>query len=140
MNSTLSLLLKGGERIYLNGAVIRVDRKVRIEVLNDATILLGTHIMQPEDAVTPLKQIYFAVQAMLIEPDAAPAAARSGLRMVAAAFAAIDNIDILKVLASVAADIEAEKPYAALKRLRAVFPLEAVIISGADDAKHGCAA
>lgn len=50
MKSTLRISLKSGERIFVNGAVLRVDRKVAVEFLNDVTFLLENHVLQPEDA------------------------------------------------------------------------------------------
>jgi len=66
--TTLNIWLRAGEKIYLNGAVVRVDRKVRLELLNDATFLLGSHVLQLEEATTPLRRIYFLIQSLLIEP------------------------------------------------------------------------
>lgn len=60
--------LKRGEKLYVNGAVLRVDRRTSLEFLNDVTFLLEHHVMQPEDANTPVKQLYFIVQTLLIEP------------------------------------------------------------------------
>ena len=42
----MNITLRAGERIYINGAVLRVDRKATLELLNDATFLLETHVMQ----------------------------------------------------------------------------------------------
>lgn len=63
--------LKAGERLFLNGAVIRVDRKTSIELLNDAVFLLEAHVMQREQATTPLRQIYFLLQSMVMDPASA---------------------------------------------------------------------
>lgn len=60
--------LKRGEKLYVNGAVIRVDRRTSLEFLNNVTFLLENHVMQPEEATTPLKQLYFIVQTMLMDP------------------------------------------------------------------------
>ena len=54
----IHLYLRANERIFINGAVFKVDRKVSIELLNDTTFLLENHILQKEDATTPLKQLY----------------------------------------------------------------------------------
>jgi flagellar biosynthesis regulator FlbT len=51
-----------GERRYLNGAVIRLDRKATIELLSDAAFLLETHVIQASEATTPLRRVYFVVQ------------------------------------------------------------------------------
>jgi flagellar biosynthesis repressor protein FlbT len=132
MSGTLSLLLKAGDKLYLNGAVIRVDRKVRLEMLNDATFLLGTHLMQAEAATTPLRQLYYAVQSMLVEPEAAPAARMLALGMLANLERAFSNADILTGLAMVGGDIRRERPYAALKSLRALFVIERAILDEAE--------
>lgn len=60
--------LKRNEKLYLNGAVIRLDRRGTIELLNDAQFLLENHVMQAESATTPLRQVYFIVQLMLMDP------------------------------------------------------------------------
>jgi flagellar protein FlbT len=41
----LHISLRPGERIYVNGAVLKVDRKVAIEFLNDVTFLLEHHVL-----------------------------------------------------------------------------------------------
>lgn len=65
------LTLKPNEKIFINGAVLRVDRKVTFELLNDVTFLLEGHVLQVEDTDTPLKQLYFSAQLMLINPGEA---------------------------------------------------------------------
>jgi flagellar protein FlbT len=57
----MHISLRAGEKIYINGAVLRADRKVSIEILNDATFLLEAHVMKVEDASTPLRQLYFII-------------------------------------------------------------------------------
>jgi len=49
----MHLSLRAGEKIYLNGAVIKVDRKVSIELLNDVTFLLEAHVLTTNDTTTP---------------------------------------------------------------------------------------
>ncbi len=60
--------LKRGEKLYVNGAVLRVDRRTSLEFLNDVTFLLENHVMQAEDAKTPERKLYFVVQSMLMDP------------------------------------------------------------------------
>ena len=68
MKKPMCISLRGGERIYVNGAVLRVDRKVTLELVNDVAFLLEGQVMQVEDATTPLRQLYFVVQLMLMSP------------------------------------------------------------------------
>ena len=60
--------LKAGERLFINGAVIRADKKTNIELMNDAVFLLEAHVLQPEEATTPLRQLYFILQTMIMDP------------------------------------------------------------------------
>ena len=70
--ATLRITLRAGERVFVNGAVLKVDRKTTLEFLNDVTFLLEGHVIQAEDATTPLRQLYFTVQMMLIDPSTRP--------------------------------------------------------------------
>ena len=83
MKKPMCISLRGGERIYVNGAVLRVDRKVTLELINDVAFLLENQVMQVADATTPLRQLYFVVQLMLMSPhDVEEAKARlSGAAM-----------------------------------------------------------
>ena len=45
-----------------------------IELLNDVQFLLESHVLQASDASTPLRQLYFMVQMMLIDPQTLPQA------------------------------------------------------------------
>ena len=71
----MNITLRAGEQFFINGAVIRIDRKASIELLNEVTFLLENHVMQAEEATTLVRQIYFAVQIMLMDPTAADSAA-----------------------------------------------------------------
>ena len=68
MRGALRLGLRSGERIYINGAVLRVDRRVRLELLNDATFLLEAHVMKPEEVTSPMRRLYFLIQSVLMDP------------------------------------------------------------------------
>jgi flagellar protein FlbT len=48
MNKTMQFRLRPGERLFVNGAAMKFDRKVLVEFLNDVTFLLETHILRPE--------------------------------------------------------------------------------------------
>ena len=65
MSAPMRISLRAGERIYINGAVLRAERKLTFELLNNASFLLENHIIQAEEATTPLRQLYFALQAAL---------------------------------------------------------------------------
>jgi len=66
----LKIELKPGERAILNGVVIEgaSDGRTEFVVLNRATIMRERHIIREEDANTPIKRLYFALQMLYIEP------------------------------------------------------------------------
>jgi flagellar biosynthesis repressor protein FlbT len=129
----MKLSLRAGERIFINGAVLRMDRKVSIEFLNDVTFLLESHVMQADEATTPLRQLYFIVQTMAIDP-ASQAMSRElfekSHRLMMAAFS---NHDVLEGLIALKKFVEAARFYDALKTLRALFPVEDGILGRASE-------
>ncbi|HYA73896.1 MAG TPA: flagellar biosynthesis repressor FlbT [Roseiarcus sp.] len=120
----MNITLRAGEKLYINGAVIRVDRKATIELLNDVTFLLENHVMQADQATTPLRQIYFAVQVMLMDPGATAPATSLSRRLIASALTAFETPAIIAGLKTIAEQIDRSRHFEALKALRALFPLE----------------
>lgn len=128
--STLKVSLRPGERIFINGAVMRVDRKTSLELMNDVTFLLESHVMQAADAKTPLRQLYFLVQMMLIDPADAGSAREAFGRTYPLLLAAFSNATIRDGLMDVADLVARERPFDALKCLRSMIPIEDMIIEG----------
>jgi flagellar protein FlbT len=85
----LSLRLKPGERLIVNGAVLRngSPRAIELELLNHVTTLHERDLMLPEDAATPLQRLYFAVQMMHLEPDQELPHRRSAIDLAARIYA-----------------------------------------------------
>jgi flagellar protein FlbT len=122
--SAMNISLRADEKLYINGAVVTVDRKVNIELLNDATFLLQNHVLQACDATTPLRQIYFATQVMLMDPSSADMAMRLSRDLIVGARGAFDSAEILKGLDAVDALLSRTRPFDAMKTLRQLFPIE----------------
>ncbi|SFJ51539.1 flagellar biosynthesis repressor FlbT [Methylobacterium brachiatum] len=121
MSGSINLSLRGRERIFINGAVLRVDRKVTIELLNDATFLLEAHVLQAEEATTPIRQLYFIAQAMLIDPKNA--------ERVRSAYDAVEwtyldrcaDPSVASALATARNFLDAGRPFDGLRVLRGLF-------------------
>ena len=120
----MNISLRADEKLYINGAVIRVDRKVTIELLNDVTFLLENHVMQANEATTPLKQIYFVVQIMLMDPTAARSAAPLARSLIESALCAYRAPELTAGLKSVDASLVRGRNFEALKALRGLFAFE----------------
>ena len=128
MKNTLKISLKANEKIYINGAVIKVDRKVTFELLNDTQFLLESHVLQPEQASTPLRQLYFVLQIMLMNPGNADQARdmfRQSLPMLLRSFR---NEHILSSLKHIDQLVAEGHVYDALKTIRGLYSLEDEIL------------
>ncbi len=125
----MQITLRPDEKIYINGAVLRVDRKVSIELLNDAAFLLEAHVMSVDAAVTPLRQLYFVVQMMLINPNdtvAADTLFKANLKSMLAVYTSKLVLDGLHRTGSL---IEANRYFDALKLLRGLFAQDDAILA-----------
>ena len=120
----MNLTLRAGEKLYLNGGVIRVDRKVTIELMNDVTFLMQSHVLQADEATTPLRQVYFAVQVILMDPAAASYAVGLASKLIESALLAYQTPQIVGGLKAISALIARARYFEALKALRAIYPLE----------------
>lgn len=135
MTKSMHISLKAGEKLFLNGAVFQVDRKVTLELLNDATFLLEGHVMQPEDTTTPLRQLYFVAQSLLVDPANADAARRLFFRQMASLMTTFSNPSILTNLDEVGRLVSEGRVFDALKALRGMFPQEEKILNCAQPPK-----
>ena len=123
----MHLTLRANEKIFINGAVLKVDRKTSIELLNDATFLLEAHVMLERDATTPLRQLYFVVQVMLMEGRDRPenrGVFADHCRAMRAVYAAPD---ILEGVDRVVDLVDRSRLFEALKAIRALLPVEAAL-------------
>jgi len=120
----MNITLRAGERLYLNGAVIRLDRKATIELLNDAAFLLETHVIQASEATTPLRQVYFVVQVMLMDPAAAGSTMDLLHQLIDKALLALETPEIKAGLKTIVGSIARSRHFEAMKLLRSLYPLE----------------
>lgn len=120
--------LKRNERLFVNGAVIKLDRRGTIELMNDAHFLLENHIMQPEGATTPLRQLYFVIQTMIIDPRNAHltiALFRAQCSQIESLAQTPSYVALVQTAASL---VETENYFEALKILRKSFTMEDELI------------
>jgi flagellar biosynthesis repressor protein FlbT len=120
--------LKRNERLFVNGAVLRLDRRGTIELMNDAQFLLENHIMQPEDATTPLRQMYFVVQTMIVDPLNAHLTSALFLAQASQIESLAHTQKYLNLIQAVRGLVEKENNFEALKLLRKSFNIEDELI------------
>jgi flagellar protein FlbT len=132
VTSYLKVHLKPNERMYINGGVIRVDRKVTLELMNDVVFLLEGHVLQEEQATTPLRQLYFIVQSMLMEPRNQPMARALYEQSHQALLVTFKNMDVIEGLLEVQDLMARGRTFESLRKIRSLFPLERDILGSED--------
>ena len=130
MNKSMNISLRAGERIYLNGAVVRVDRKVSLELLNDVVFLLESHVLQPEQTTTPLRQLYFVLQAILMDPKNGEAALQLFRDVHASTMTSFSSDLVVSGLRTVGELVDAERVFDAMRAVRSLFAVEETILAG----------
>ena len=120
--------LNAGDRLYVNGAVLRTSRKTCLELLNEATFLLQQHVMQVEQANTPARQMYFLMQTMLMDPKNAAQVRPLLSSAVAGLMQAYEDATAVGILRTVAQLAARDRILEAMKNTRALFPIEDEIL------------
>lgn len=133
----MHITLRAGEKIFVNGAVLRFDRKVSLELMNDATFLLESHVMHVDKATTPLRQLYFIVQTMLMNPADTTTARTLFRESMGRMLAAYDDHTVLDAMAKTGTMVESSRYFEALKVLRGVFERDDALM--ASQAKYALA-
>jgi flagellar protein FlbT len=88
--------------------------------------------MKPEDTTTPLRQLYFMIQMMLMDP-ALHLKARTLAKESVANLASIGERQIVHGLMEINELLDIDRPFEALKKVRALLPLEAATAAQANE-------
>ncbi len=129
MKKPMQISLKAGERIYINGAVIRVDRKVSLELLNDVAFLLEAHVLQADQTTTPLRQLYFILQTILMDPLNAEATKALFRDAHASTMESFANEAARTGLTAVAELFDTDRIFDAMRTIRSLYPTEEAILA-----------
>ncbi len=120
--SNLVLELRQGETMIVNGAPIRFRTKARIELTGRARFLFGKQIMPPDQADSPARRIYFALQSAYIGSiEERPRGLESARRLIAEFQEATTSALAREILSRALAAAEADDCYQALKLARRII-------------------
>lgn len=110
----MKVSVRNGERLFVNGAVLRFHNRTHVEFMNDVQFLLEAHVMQEDEVTTPAAHLYFQIQLLLIELrcDDAPAF-EAALRRARATYPGA-----AETFAQIDALVGARRYHEAMKRLR----------------------
>lgn len=133
--STLVLELRPGDMMVVNGAPIRFRNRCRIELTAKARFLFGKQIMAPDQATTPARRIYYALQTAYIGTEEERERALAVARRLIAEFQAATTSALARMLLDRAlAAAEADECYVALKLARRVMRHEEAALQASDPA------
>ena len=124
----MQIHLKKGEKLYVNGAVIRAEQRCSLEFLNNVSFLLENHVMQADKAESPLKQIYFVVQTMLMDPENAQITRELYWHLSGCLHSTLENAQLANGLVNSDACIKNQRYFDALKILRGLFETETQLL------------
>jgi flagellar protein FlbT len=130
--SNLVLELRSGEVMIVNGAPIRFRTKSRIELTAKARFLFGKQIMQPEQADSPARRIYFALQSAYIGTDGEREQGLISANELIDAFKGATTSALAReILDDALAAAKADDCYRALKLTRRIIRHEDVVLGRA---------
>jgi flagellar protein FlbT len=121
----LKLSLRPGERFVVNGAVIQNgDRRAALILQNKASVLREKDIMQPEEATTPARRVYYPIMLLYLDHgDPDQAYSEFALRL-AEFTSAVRNPEALADCVGVSREVMGGEYYKALMRCRKLMAYE----------------
>jgi flagellar biosynthesis repressor protein FlbT len=132
--SNLVLELRQGEVMIVNGAPIRFRTRSRIELTAKARFLFGKQIMAPDQASSPARRIYFALQSAYIGNETEREAGLEAARHFIANFNEATTSELVRmVLNQALLAAEEDNCYQALKLIRRIIQHEDSILIGPQD-------
>ena len=129
----LKLSLRPGERFVVNGAVIQNgDRRGALILQNKASVLREKDIMQPDEATTPARRVYYPIMLLYLdEGDQEQAYAEFALRL-AEFTSAVRNPEALADCVAVSKEVMGGEYYKALMRCRKLMAYEDELLGTTD--------
>jgi flagellar protein FlbT len=127
--STLVLELRQGDLMVVNGAPIRFRTRARLELTAHARFLFGKQIMAPEQADSPARRLYFALQCAYIGTDEERPRGLAAARELGDAFKeATSSLLARDIIDRAIAAAEADDCYRALKLARRIIRHEDAVL------------
>lgn len=121
----LKLSLKPGEKFVLNGAVVQNgDRRTTLVLQNKASVLREKDIMQPEEANSPARRIYFPMMMMYLDEAGANRYYDEFAERLTEFMGAIRNAEILADCVAISKHTMAREYYKALMLCRRLIEYE----------------
>jgi flagellar protein FlbT len=129
----LKLSLRPGERFVVNGAVVQNgERRGALILQNKASVLREKDIMQPDEADSPARRIYYPIMLLYLDQgDQDEAYAEFAIRL-AEFTSAVRHAEALAECVAVSRDVMGGEYYKALMRCRKLMAWEDDLMGSMD--------
>lgn len=119
----LKISLKAGERMIIGGAVItNGDKTADFVIENRVPILRQKDVMTEEEACTPCRRIYFAIQLMYVDPAELPEYWKLYLELAREVATAAPSTRL--IIDGISEEIASARYYRALKKTKILINYE----------------
>lgn len=128
----LKISLRDGEKMVVNGAVLRAVGRTSLWLESDAAVLRGREVMKPEEADTPARRLYFACMMAYLDPENGPRHQQDIVMLLGDLLGALESQEAVACCAAFARQIAQGQHYRALAECRRLIELEAVLLAPQD--------
>jgi flagellar protein FlbT len=125
----LKIRLRQGEKMVVNGAVLRAAAPTTLWLENDAAILRGREVMRPEEADTPARRLYYACMLAYLDPAGRQAHQESILLLLDDLLRALESPKAKAACAALAHDVARGDYYRALSHGRSLIEHEVTLLA-----------
>ncbi len=125
---TLQISLRDGEKLIVNGALLRAHGRVTIGVESKAAILRGRELMDAGDATSPAKRLYFACISAYIDRERTEIHQEAIVAALADVMARLDSPAAAAACAGFARKVAGGDHYRALVDCRALIEMENALV------------
>lgn len=129
----LKLSLRPGERFVVNGAVVQNgERRGALILQNKASVLREKDIMQPDEADSPARRIYYPIMLLYLDQDDQEEAYAEFAIRLAEFTSAVRDAEVLAECVAVSRDVMDGEYYKALMRCRKLMSWEDDLLGSMD--------
>jgi flagellar protein FlbT len=125
----LKITLRNDEKLVINGAVLRSVGRTELFIENDVALLRGREVMNPEEASTPARRLYFACMMAYLDPEGRDAHRDSILTLLADLMGALEAPEARALCVAFAHHVGLSDYYRALADCRGLIDYETGVLA-----------
>jgi flagellar protein FlbT len=128
----LVLEFRPGDRMLVNGAALHFQTRASVVLSNRARFLFGKQILAPDDARTPARRLYYAIQcAYVCEAHERPEHVGAARQLAGEYAEATTSPTARAICAEALAELEADRCWDAMRRVRELFAHDDAMLAAA---------